>query len=149
MSPLLPIRTRGGTLHRHHTSPQVREEIILWAILVLNLKRIKSMQCSGLHPLAKARRQHTIYIMACSALTALEGLKVLVKEEGLSKICPPNSINKEYEALQLCMAPGEPGTHGHCLMVRLSSLSCAHMRMRDVLIFQSDTNHESHVLELL
>jgi hypothetical protein len=71
---------------------------------------------------------------AGAPLNFLEDLKLLLKE-GLAKFCPIGIVPREYEALQLCLSPGEPGTQGHYLLVGLSTLS-GHMRLRDVLLFQ-------------
>ena len=49
----------------------------------------------------------------------------------------------EYEAFQFCLFPWEPGTLGHYLLVGLSTLSGAHMRLRDVLLFQPDFLQEA------
>jgi len=56
---------------------------------------------------------------------------------------PPGIVPREYEALQFCMSPGEPGTQGHYLLVGLFILSGPHMRLRDVLLFQPDFLQES------
>ena len=73
--------------------------------------------------------------MTCAPLTVPEDLKLLLKE-GLAKLCPIGIVPREYEALQSCISPGEPGTPRHYLLVGLSTLLGAHMRLRDVLLFQ-------------
>ena len=78
----------------------------------------------------------------CAPLTFLEDLKLLLKE-GLAKLCPIGIAPWEYEALQFCLSPGEPGAQGHYLLVGMSALSGAHMRLRDVLLFQTDCLQEA------
>ncbi len=73
-------------------------------------------------------------MMTCAPLIVPEDLKLLLKK-GMAKLCPPGIVPREYEALQFCLSPGEPGTHGHYLLVGLSPLSGAYMRLRDVLLF--------------
>jgi hypothetical protein len=73
-------------------------------------------------------------MMTRAPLLFPEDLKVLLRE-GLAKLCPPGLVPLEYEALEFCLSPGEPGTHGHYFLVGLSSLLGAHMRLRDVLPF--------------
>ena len=73
-------------------------------------------------------------MMTCAPLAVPEDLKVLIKE-GLSKICPTGNVPHEYEALQLCMSPGELSTQDHYLLVGLSTLSEPHMRLRGVRMF--------------
>jgi hypothetical protein len=79
--------------------------------------------------------------MTCAPLTYPEDLKLLLKE-GLTKLCPICIVPREYEALQFWFSPGEPGTQGHYLLVGLSTLSGAHMHLRDVLLFQPDSLQE-------
>ncbi len=74
-------------------------------------------------------------MITCAPLTFHEDLELLLKE-GLAKLCPIGIVPREYETLQLCLSPGESGTQGHYLLVGLSTLSRAHMRLlRDVLRF--------------
>ena len=80
--------------------------------------------------------------MTCTPLTVLEDLKVLMRE-GISKTCPLGNVPREYERLRFCLALGEPGTHGHYLLVGLSTSSGTHMRLRDVLLHQLDFVHEA------
>ena len=80
--------------------------------------------------------------MTCAPLIFPEDLKLLLKE-GLSKLCPPGIVPREYEASQFCLSPGEPVAHGHSLLLGPSSLSGAHMRLRDVQLFQPDFLQES------
>ena len=72
--------------------------------------------------------------MTCAPLTFPKDLKLLLKE-GLANLCPIGIVPREYEALQFCLSPGEPGTQGHYLLVGLSTLSGAHMRLRGALLF--------------
>jgi len=76
-------------------------------------------------------------MMTCAPLTFPEDLKLLLKK-GLAKLCPPGMVSREYEAMQFCLSPGEPGTQGCYLLIGLSTLSGAHMRLRDVLLYQPD-----------
>jgi len=73
-------------------------------------------------------------MMNCAPLAFPEDLKLLLKD-GMAKLCPIGIVPREYEALQFCLSPGEPGTPGNYLLVGLSTLSGAHMRIRDVLLF--------------
>jgi len=86
-------------------------------------------------------------MMTYSPLTVHEDLKVLIME-GINKIYPPGNVPREYEAICLCLAPGEPGTHGHYLLMGLSTSSGTHMRLRDVLLYQPDFVHETMPLTL-
>ena len=81
--------------------------------------------------------QDVIRMITCAPLTFFEDLKLLLMK-GLAKLCPPCIVPREYAALQFCLSPGEPGTQGHYLLVGLSTLSGAHMRLKDVLLFQPD-----------
>jgi hypothetical protein len=76
-------------------------------------------------------------MITCAPLTFPEDLKLLLKE-GLAKLCPIGIVPREYEELQFCLSPGEPGTQGHYLLVGMSTLMGAHMRLRDVMLFQPD-----------
>ncbi len=80
--------------------------------------------------------------MTCAPLIFSEDLKLLLKE-GLAKLFPIGIVPRDYEALQLCLSSGEPGTQGHYLMVGLSILSGAHMRLRDVLLLKLDVLQEA------
>jgi len=86
-------------------------------------------------------------MMSYTPLTVPEYLKVLIRE-GITKICPPGNVPREYEALRFCLAPGEPGTHEPYLMVGLSTSSGTHMRLRDLLLYQPDFVHETMPLTL-
>ena len=88
-----------------------------------------------MHPSLDDGQQNVIWMMTCAPLTFPEDFKLLLKE-GLAKLCPPGIVPREYEAKQFCLSPGEPGTQGHYLMVGMSTLSGAHMRLWDVLLFQ-------------
>ena len=77
-------------------------------------------------------------MMTCAPLTFPEDLKLLLKE-GLAKlVCPRVVVPPEYEAVQFCLSLAEPGTQGLYFLVGMSTLSGAHMRLRDVLLFQPD-----------
>jgi hypothetical protein len=86
-----------------------------------------------MHPSLDPEEQTTICMMTSAPLTVLEDLKILLKK-GLSKLCPPWIVSREYEALQFCLSPGETGTHGHYLLVGLSTLSGPHKRLRGILM---------------
>ena len=73
-------------------------------------------------------------MMTCAPLIFLEDLKILLKE-GMMKLCPIGIVPREYEALEFCLSLGEPGTPWHYLLVGLFTLSGAHMRLRNVLLF--------------
>ena len=81
--------------------------------------------------------------MTCAPLAVSKDLKILLEEGLLSKLCPPGIVPREYEALQVCMSTGEPGTQGHYLLAVLSTLSGPHTRLRDVLLFEPDFLHDS------
>ncbi len=66
-------------------------------------------------------------MMTYAPLTFPEDLKLLL-EEGLAKLCPIGIVPREYEALQFCLSPGDPGMQGHYLIVGLLTLSGAHLR---------------------
>ena len=102
---------------------------------------MQAVHCNGLHPSLEHGEQTVIWLMTCAPLTYPEDLKLLLKE-GLTKLCPIGIVPREYEALQFCLSPGEPGTHGHYLLVGMSTLPGAHMRLRDVLLFQPDSLQE-------
>ena len=93
-----------------------------------------AVRCDGLLPSLEPGEHTTILMMTCAPLTVPEDLKLLLKE-GLAKLHSPGIIPCENEALQFYLSPGEPGTHGHYLLVGLSPLSGAHMRLHDVLLF--------------
>ncbi len=95
-----------------------------------------------MHPSLDSGQQIVIWMMICAPLTFPEDLKLLLKE-GLAKLCPPGIVPREYEAMQFCLSPGEPGTQGHYLLVGLSILSGAHVRLRDVLLSQLDFLQEA------
>ena len=101
-----------------------------------------AVYCNGLHPNFDSGQHAVIRMMTCASLTFPEDLKLLLKE-GLAKFCPPIIVPREYEALQCCLSPGEPGTKGHYLLGGLSALSGSHMRLRDVLLFQPDFLQEA------
>jgi hypothetical protein len=85
--------------------------------------------------------------MTCTPLTVLEDLKVLIRE-GITKICPPGNVSREYEVLRFCLTLGEPGTYGHYLLMGLSTSSGTHMRLRVVILYQPDLVHETMPLTL-
>ncbi len=76
-------------------------------------------------------------MMTCTPLSALEDLKVLIRE-GLTKICPPDLVKPSYERLRLFLSPGDSGTQGLHLLVGFQVSSEVHMRLRDVLLCQPD-----------
>ena len=82
--------------------------------------------------------------MICAPLLAQEDLKVPIRK-GIAKLCPPGLIPSTYDDIRFCLAPGEPGTDGHCLLVGLQTAKGAHMRLRDVLLSQLDFAQESPV----
>ena len=88
-----------------------------------------------------------MYLMNCAPLSTPEDLKVLIRE-GISKLCPPGLVPSTYNDIKLCLAPREPGTNGHHLMVGLQTAKGAHMRLREVLISQPDFVQESPVTHL-
>ena len=98
---------------------------------------VQAVHCDGMHPSLDSGGLTVNMMMISVSLTFLEDLKLLLKEE-LAKLCPIGIVPREYEALQLCLSPGGPGTQGHYLLVGMSALSEAHMRLRDVLLFQPD-----------
>ena len=100
--------------------------------LILEIS-VHAVHCNGLHPCLESRDQTIIWMMTCAPLIFPEDLKLLLKE-GMAKLCPIGIVPREYEALQLCLSPGEPTTPGHYLLVGMSTLSGAHMRLRDVLL---------------
>ncbi len=67
------------------------------------------VHCNGMHPSLDSGGHAVILMMTCAPLTFPEDLKLLLKE-GLAKLCPPSIVQREYEALQFCLSPGEPGT---------------------------------------
>ena len=95
---------------------------------------VQAVHCNGLHPGLEPGYKTVIWMMTCAPLTFPEDLKLLLKER-LAKLCLIGIVPREYEALQFCLSPGEVGTQGHFLMVGLSTLPGAHMRLRDVLLF--------------
>jgi len=60
---------------------------------------VHAVHCSGLNPSLDPREQTTIWMMTCAPITVHEDLKVLLRK-GLSKLCPPGIVIREYEALQ-------------------------------------------------
>jgi hypothetical protein len=83
--------------------------------------------------------------MTCSPFAVPEDLKVLTRE-GITQICPPGNVPREYEALQYSLPPGEHGTQCHYLLVGLSALYETHMRLRDVLRYKPNALHEASPL---
>jgi hypothetical protein len=61
-------------------------------------------------------------MMTCSTLAYLEDLKIFIRE-GISKLCPPGIVAREYDFIQLVLSPGELGTQGRYLLVGLFSAS--------------------------
>ena len=95
--------------------------------------QIIAVHSNGRHSGLDEGDHAVILLMTCTPLTVPEDLKVLIRE-GISKICPLGNVPIEYEGLRFCLAPRELGTHGHCLLVGLSTSSGTHMRLRDVLL---------------
>jgi hypothetical protein len=76
---------------------------------------VKAYHYNGMHPSLEDGAHVTIYwMMTCAPRTVQEYLKILINV-GLTKTCLPGNVPREYEALQFCLAPGEPGTQGHYL----------------------------------
>jgi hypothetical protein len=104
---------------------------------------VQTVHFNGLHSGLDSGEQIIIWIITCAPLiTFHEDLKLRLKE-GLAKLCPIGIVPWEYEALQFCLSPREPRTQGHYLRVGLATLSGAHMRLRDVLLFQPDFLQEA------
>ena len=82
-----------------------------------------------------------VWMMACAPLTVPKGLKVLIRD-GITNICPPCPPSRKYEALRFCLAYGGLGTHGHYLLVGLSTSSRTHMRLRGIFLYQPYFVHE-------
>ena len=98
---------------------------------------MQAVHCNGLHPGLDLGEQTVIWMMTCAPLAFPEDLKLL-RKEGLAEICPICIVPREYEALLFCLSPREHGTPGHYLLVGMSTLSGAYMRLHDVLLFQPD-----------
>jgi hypothetical protein len=86
-------------------------------------------------------------MMTCSTLAYPEDIKILIRE-GISKLCPPGIVAREYDSIQFVLSPGELGTHGRYLLVGLSSASSAHLRLRDILLYQPDAPQKAVQLTL-
>ncbi len=98
---------------------------------------VHAVHCNGLHPSLDPGHQSTIWMMTCAPLAFPEDLKLLLGE-GMAKLCPIGIVPREYEALQFCLSPKAPGAPGNYLQIGISTLLGAHMRLRDVLLFQLD-----------
>jgi len=104
---------------------------------------VLAKHCNGLHPSLDPGDQTIIWMMTSAPLIFPEDLKLILKE-GMAKLCPIGIIvPREYEALLFCLSPREHGTPGHYLLVGMSTLSGAYMRLHDVLIFQLDFLQEA------
>jgi len=79
---------------------------------------ICTVHCNGRHPSLPEDDQAVIYLMTCTPLSAPEDLKVLIRA-GIFKLCPPDLVLPSYEALRFFLSPGEPGTTGLHLLVKL------------------------------
>ncbi len=53
-----------------------------------------------------------------------------------------DEFNDEYAGLRFCLAPSETGNGGY-LLLGLSPASGTHMRLRDILLSQTDSAHDS------
>ena len=73
--------------------------------------------------------------MTSTPLKQPEDLKLLLRE-GITKLCPPGIVTREYNSLQFVTAKGEAGTQGTYLLLGLSTLSQTHLRLRDILLSQ-------------
>jgi hypothetical protein len=79
---------------------------------------IRAIDCDGRHPSLLEGDKGIIYMMTCSPLSAHEDLKFLIRE-GITKLYPSGTAQASYETLQFSLAPWEPGTTGHYLLVGL------------------------------
>ena len=59
---------------------------------------VHAVYCNDMHPSLDHGEQTTIWMITCAPLTVLEVLKVLLRE-GMSELCPPGIVPREYEAL--------------------------------------------------
>ncbi len=105
---------------------------------------VQAVHCNGRHPSFPGGGA-TIHLLddlcAPHGTKGPQGLLMGWNHESL----PPGLVASAYEALQFCLVPGEPGTHGDYLPVGLQFTSETHMRLRDVLLAQPDFAHESPV----
>ena len=83
---------------------------------------VNAIHCNGRHLTLLACSESTIWMMTCSTLAYLEDLKIFIRE-GISKLCPPGIVAREYDFIQLVLSPGELGTQGRYLLVGLFSAS--------------------------
>ena len=79
--------------------------------------------------------------MTCSPLSHPEDLKPLLKT-AMQIVASREDDEDEYASLRFCLAPGELGI-GSYLLLGLSPSSIPHMRLRDILLVQPDSSHES------
>jgi hypothetical protein len=103
---------------------------------------VRALHCNGRHPILPDGEHVFIYVMTCTPLSALEDLKVLIRE-GICKLCPTELVKPSYESLRFFLSPGDPGTHGLHLLVGLQVYYAVHMRLRDVLLCQPDYLYDS------
>ena len=54
--------------------------------------------------------------------------------EGHREAMPLGLATSTYDDMKFCLAPGEPGTNGHCLLMGLHTAKGEHMRLRDVFL---------------
>jgi len=80
--------------------------------------------------------------MTIITLSNPEDMKLFIRD-AIHINTPPEMAEDEYVALQLCLAPGEPGTPGAYLLLGLSSGSRYHMCLRDILLVQPDSATDS------
>ena len=85
--------------------------------------------------------------MTSALMTQPEDFKLLLRE-GITKLCPPGIVTREYNSLQFVTSKGEPGTQGNYLLVGLSTLSQTHLRLRDILLSHPKVVHETSIQTL-
>ena len=83
-----------------------------------------------------------IYVMTCIPLPSPEDLKVLIKE-AIYVVTPSEEADSEYAALLFRLALGEHGPTGSYLLLGLSPGSRYHMCLRDIVLTQPDSTHDS------
>ena len=95
------------------------------------ITRDRTVHCNGRLPNLTEGEQIIIYRMNYAPLMALEDLIEGHHQGGDRETLPPYPRPSAYETLQLCFAPGGPGTHAYYLLVGLQTTSGTHMRLRD------------------
>ncbi len=81
--------------------------------------------------------QEVIYMMTCIPLSHQEDLKPLLKT-AIQMVTSPEDAEEEYASMRFCLAPGELGI-GSYLLLGLSPGNSPHMRLRDILLVQTDS----------